>query len=213
MKITLVAKEAGLAYAFHQAVKGLDDVTVFEGSIFDVEADAYVSPANSFGFMDGGIDAWYTWRFGASVQDNVRMAILKHWQGELPVGAAEIASTADDEVPFMIAAPTMRVPKVLGSDSINSYLAMRAAIMCVRSGRFKDGPFEGQAISDHVKSIVVPGLGTGVGKVPFSMAAFQMCEAIRLHATGRHFLPKSWSEATDNHLTLLGQDPRNLQKD
>lgn len=30
-----------------------------EGSILDVEGDALVSPVNSFGFMDGGIDRAY----------------------------------------------------------------------------------------------------------------------------------------------------------
>lgn len=212
MKIVLAAKEAGLAHAFRLAAIELDNVEVFEGTIFDVDADAYVSPANSFGFMDGGIDAWYMWRFGDQVQDNVRLAILRHWQGELPVGAAEIASTGDDEVPFLIAAPTMRVPEILGSETINPYLAMRAVIMRIRNGRFKDGQFEGSAISDHVKTIAVPGLGTGVGKVPYSLAAFQICEAVRLHASGRHSLPKSWDEATENHIALLKQEPRNLQK-
>ena len=213
MEIILVAKEAGLAQAFRQAARGLSGVTVFEGSIFDVQADAYVSPANSFGFMDGGIDAWYTWRFGDKVQDNVRLAILQYWQGELPVGAAETVATGDDEVPFLIAAPTMRVPQILGSDSINPYLAMRATIMSVREGYFKNGPHKGEPISQYIKTVAVPGLGTGVGKVPFSLAAFQMCEAIRRHLAGRHYLPKSWSEATEDHIGLLKQSPRNLQKD
>lgn len=213
MRIILCDKDGGLAAAFRHHAEDLENVEVVEGSIFDVEADAYVSPANSYGFMDGGIDAWFLWRFGDQLQDTVRLAILKHWQGELPVGAAEIVETGDDEVPFVIAAPTMRVPMILGKDSTHAYQAMRAAIMCVRNGRFKDGDKAGARVSDYVKSIAVPGLGTGVGKMPFDLAAFQMCEAMRLHRTGKHFLPRSWAEAGENHLALLQQKPRNMQKE
>jgi O-acetyl-ADP-ribose deacetylase (regulator of RNase III) len=42
----------------------LDFVTVHQVSILDVACDAVVSPANSFGFMDGGIDAVYLSLFG-----------------------------------------------------------------------------------------------------------------------------------------------------
>ena len=212
MQIILTAKDGALADAFRTASDGLTDVSVFEGSIFDVEADAYVSPANSFGFMDGGIDAWYLWRFGDHVQDRVRMAILRYWQGELPVGCAEIVETDDEDVPFLIAAPTMRVPMILGQDSINSYLAMRATIICIRSGLFKEGTHKGSKISNSIHRIAVPGFGTGVGKVPFSLAAFQMCEAIRRHQSGRHFLPKSWAEASEYHAELLQLSARNFQK-
>jgi len=203
MQIVFAATEPALADAFEAHSKDLENVDVFRGSIFDVEADAYVSPANSFGFMDGGIDAWFVWRFGAVVQDNVRLAILEHWQGELPVGTAQIVETADDEVPFLIAAPTMRVPMTLGKDSIHPYLAMRAVIMCARNGILKTGSQKGELVSKHVHKIAVPGMGTGVGKMPFDLAAFQMCEAVRLHGKGKHYLPKSWAEAGDAHLALL----------
>lgn len=39
-------------------------VRVSCGSIFDLAADAIVSPANSFGHMDGGIDLVYSHFFG-----------------------------------------------------------------------------------------------------------------------------------------------------
>lgn len=44
------------------------EVEVSHGDIFDLSADAIVSPANSFGFMDGGIDLVHSQHFGWSLQ-------------------------------------------------------------------------------------------------------------------------------------------------
>ena len=59
VKLVLTAMDAGLAKAWSSFCEDLDCVTVHRGSILDVECDAVVSPANSYGFMDGGIDALY----------------------------------------------------------------------------------------------------------------------------------------------------------
>jgi len=211
MEFVLAATEEGLADAFEDASQGLENVTVFRGSIFDVDCDCMVSPANSFGFMDGGIDSFYSWHFGKQVQDSVRMSILRHWHGELPIGTAEIVETNDDDTPYLIASPTMRVPMILGDDSINPYLAMRAVVMLAREGRFRNGDQKSDLISSHVHKIAVPGMGTGVGKVPYKLAAYQMCEAIKRHSTGRHYLPKSWFEASENHQSLLMSNFEDLQ--
>ena len=190
MEIILTAVKEDLVKAFETNSKGLENVRVYKGTIFDVDCDAMVSPANSFGFMDGGIDAFFVGRFGTVVQDNVRMAILRHWHGEIPIGAAEIVATQDDETPYLIAAPTMRVPMILDKNTINPYLAMRAVIMAVRQRTLREGPGAGKPAKDHIQTIAVPGMGTGCGRVSADQAAFQMCEAIRLHISGRHFFAK-----------------------
>jgi hypothetical protein len=59
MKIVLAATEHRLADAWEAAFAGVADVSVHRGSVFDVACDAVVSPANSFGIMDSGIDALY----------------------------------------------------------------------------------------------------------------------------------------------------------
>src|SRR4051812_43983254 len=56
LKIILAAVEHDLADAWERHCGELPDVAVHRGSILDLQADAVVSPANSFGFMDGGID-------------------------------------------------------------------------------------------------------------------------------------------------------------
>ena len=142
----------------------------------DVTADAIVSPANSFGFMDGGIDMLYSRRFGWQVQDRLQELIKEHHHGELLVGAAEIVET-DAHIPFLIAAPTMRVPMIL-RDSVNPYLAARAALLLVKHGTFKAGEFRGTRVCEVVHSIAFTGLGTGVGQVGWAVCAHQMRLAI-----------------------------------
>ena len=68
MKLILTAIEQPLADAWTKFCGDLDFVTVHHGSIVDVECDAVVSPANSYGFMDGGIDAVYLGHFGPEIQ-------------------------------------------------------------------------------------------------------------------------------------------------
>jgi len=53
MKIVLAARDQLLAAAWSASCGDLDGVTVHHGSILDVTCDALISPANSYGFMDG----------------------------------------------------------------------------------------------------------------------------------------------------------------
>jgi hypothetical protein len=64
MKIILSAVEKELYEAWKTFCGDLPDVEVFHGSILDLSVDAIVSPANSYGFTDGGIDLLYSHRFG-----------------------------------------------------------------------------------------------------------------------------------------------------
>src|SRR5260370_6767409 len=114
MKLILTAVEESLADAWTKFCGDLDFVTIHLGSILDLDCDAVVSPANSYGFMDGGIDAIYIGYFGSDVQTRLRRQILDHHHGELIVGQADVIETGHERIPFLIAAPTMRVPMNLG---------------------------------------------------------------------------------------------------
>lgn len=138
MNIVLTAMDESLASAWGQFCGDVECVRIHRGSILDVDCDAVVSPANSFGFMDGGIDAVYMGYFGSEIQMRVRRLIYDHHDGELVVGAAEIVETGDPCIPYLIAAPTMRVPMVL-HESVNAYLAARAALLLILNGAFSAG--------------------------------------------------------------------------
>ncbi|XP_070569236.1 uncharacterized protein [Ptychodera flava] len=60
------------------------NVKVSHGDIFTgaPAADAIVSPANSFGFMDGGIDMVYSMHFGWQMQDRLQALIREEKDGK-----------------------------------------------------------------------------------------------------------------------------------
>ena len=211
LRIILSALDDRLAEEWDRECSGLPGVEIRRGSIFDVEADALVSPANSFGFMDGGIDALYVERFGDVVQSRVRRAIVDLHHGELLVGDAAIVETGDAEHPYLIAAPTMRVPMALGSETVNPYLATRAALLLVRHGVFRSGNMSGEKVADHVRSIAFPGMGAGVGRVPANICARQMKAAIQDFLAVKVQLPTYWAEASERHQLLYTDKPTRLQ--
>ena len=212
MKIYLTAVEADLADAWRNFCGDVADVNieVHEGSIFDLQCDAVVSPANSFGFMDGGIDMLYSRRFGWQVQDRLQNLIRQYHGGELLVGAAEIVET-DANIPFLIAAPTMRVPMIL-RDSVNPYLAARAVFLLICNGTFREGAWQGQRINEVVHSVAFPGLGTGVGQVGPAVCAHQVRAAIDDVLLGKRGFPQTWAQAQSRHQQLYTDNVRDLQR-
>ena len=210
MHIILTAIKSALAEAWAEIARDLDCVEVYRGSILDVSCDAVVSPANSFGFMDGGIDAIYMDYFGSDIQLAVRRQIFEHHHGELLVGSATAVATGDPHIPFLIAAPTMRVPMSL-HESVNPYLAARAVFLLVKYGQFLSGPQQGQPISDRIHTIAFPGLGTGVGRIGSRTCARQVRAAIDDIVLEQYQMPKSWAEASERHQLLYTAYPRRLQ--
>jgi O-acetyl-ADP-ribose deacetylase (regulator of RNase III) len=150
-----------LAYHFH----GLAAVEVVQGNLLDLDCQAIVSPANSFGDMSGGIDKAIDDFHGGEAQGRVMAAIREQFLGELPVGAALIVELPARRFPFVVAAPTMRIPGSV-QGSINAYLSMRAALVAVLRHNAAGGP--------RIRSLAVPGLGTGVGGMDHDEAAGQM---------------------------------------
>lgn len=212
MKIFLVAVDDDLAAAWQRHCGDLPDVTIHHGSIFDLRVDAVVSPANSFGFMDGGIDALYSQRFGWDVQEQLQELIRSRHHGELLVGTAEIVETGVKRPPFLIAAPTMRVPMIL-RETVNPYLAARAALLLVKHGMVHSGQFIGKPVSEVVTSIAFPGLGTGVGHVCPDVCAHQMRTAIEDVVLNNQPFPQTWADAQERHQRLYSEHVRDLQRD
>ena len=210
MNIILCAVDENLYGAWNDYCGDLEFVSCHRGSILDVSCDAVVSPANSFGFMDGGIDAIYMNYFGENIQTRVRRQIYDHHNGELLVGVADIVESGDEKIPFLIAAPTMRVPMNL-HDTVNPYLAARAIFILFKYGTFKSGKVKGERISDHVSTVAFPGLGTGVGKVRPEICAKQVRRAMNDILLEQYKMPNSWAQASEQHQTLYTDSPQRLQ--
>lgn len=113
--------------------------------IFGAPCSGVISPANSFGWMDGGIDAVYLARWPSAAPTlKAKVAALPF--RELLVGQALLVETGDTACPHLIAAPTMRAPGATTFMSV--FLAARAAFF----------------VSLSLPGVVAsPGLGTGTG--------------------------------------------------
>ncbi len=191
MKITLCYREDRLGEAWTDAFAGLDEVRIVEGDICQLPCDAVVSPANSFGFMDGGLDHLLSERFGWDLEKRVKKEIQARPMRELLVGEAMIVPTDDVRVPWLICAPTMRVPMRIKT-SVNAYLAMKAILIAAMSHKEEI----------EIGHVAVPGLGTGVGHLAPEVAAAQMAKAYREVIRGENKEPGSFNEAQRMHLDL-----------
>jgi O-acetyl-ADP-ribose deacetylase (regulator of RNase III) len=168
MKLFLRDRNKDIVDAWRRVFAGYKNVDVSCGDIFDIKADAIISPANSFGFMDGGIDLAYSNYFGWKLQKALQEKINTEYYGELPVGTAAIIETGNDTIPYLISCPTMRIPENV-ANTVNAYLAFRAAL--IETIRFNNTQ------ESKIKSILCPGLGTRTGAISPENCATQMVYA------------------------------------
>ena len=164
-KITLIDLDPVLIDAWEAEFKAYGSmVEPRRCDYFDEPADCIVSPANSFGYMDGGLDRAIMYELGDHIERRVQAAISAEHHGELPVGSAVIVETGHESWPLLVAAPTMRVPEDV-SNTVNAYLAFRAILLAI--ARFNAG-------EQKIHSLVCSGLATGIGKLSPSQCAVQM---------------------------------------
>jgi O-acetyl-ADP-ribose deacetylase (regulator of RNase III) len=188
MEIYLRDRNPVLVDRWEEIFEECPEVHVSCGDIFEegehLNVEAIVSPANSFGFMDGGIDFIYSEYFGWGIGDVLREYLWQNHGGELLVGQAVMIDMRQtnqkdpkvqkriDRIPYLISAPTMRVPMDV-SHTVNAYLAFIASLRLAE----KNG----------IKSLLCPGLGTAVGKMPYDICAVQMYEAYKRYNKPRFF--------------------------
>jgi O-acetyl-ADP-ribose deacetylase (regulator of RNase III) len=201
MRLVLAATDTALADAWVSECGSLPNVSVHSGSILDLDVDAVVSPANSFGFMQGGIDAVYRRHFGGHIQERLQALLRTHHDGELPVGQAETIATDHPRIHFLIAAPTMRVPMNVAG-TLHPYLAARAVFRLVKQGVFAAGSGAEGHVSSRVSAVAMPGLGTGVGGVPPQACARQVRWAYEQIVLGRMPRYASLAEALNAQLQV-----------
>jgi len=190
MKIILSSITSELIDAWKHYFCNEKDVYLVETDITKIKCDAIVSPANSFGFMDGGLDYLLSERFGWDLEKKLQKMIQEIPEGELLVGQAIIVETGDREVPYLISAPTMRIPTNFNIDtSINAYLAMKALLIQAKNNK-------------KINSIAIPGLCTGIGGMPPTIAANQMFQAYKEIILGQKMSFSSFGEAQKYHWNL-----------
>jgi O-acetyl-ADP-ribose deacetylase (regulator of RNase III) len=121
-------------------------------------ADAIISPANTEGNMDGGIDKHYT-DFFFDIDTKVQNKIQKDFNGYLPIGKATLVPLEHQDFKYLIVSPTVETPTSISSYR-NIYKASLAIFKCIKEYN------QATEIQDRkIKSIVMPGLGTYNGAV------------------------------------------------
>jgi O-acetyl-ADP-ribose deacetylase (regulator of RNase III) len=197
IQILLRDKNINLVNAWSKEFKDYHNVKISCGDIFGLSADAIISPANSFGFMDGGIDLRYSVYFGWDLQKTLQNKIRSDFHGELPVGHATIVETNNDNIKYLISCPTMRVPEDV-SDTVNAYLAFRAGLIEVLNFNKNN--------NEKIASILCPGLGTLSGMLPETICAIQMKYAYDSIFNRENNFPNDLWEAHDLHVKMKKQD-------
>jgi len=194
MKLILTSINPVLTEAFEERFAGLPNVDIVEQRFERIpDYDCMVSAANSFGLMDGGVDAAITNYFGVELMQRVQQRIVSEYLGEQSVGTSMIVETGSAKHPFLAHTPTMRVPMTIAKTD-NVYLAMWAMLVAVHQHNQKPDV-------QKIETVVCPGLGTGVGRVPAHEAARQMALAYQRFV--KPLTSISWITATERQSTLV----------
>ena len=137
--------------------------------------------------------------FGEKLEVLVQSAVRSLFgRGEVVVGEAVPVLTGDPRLPWLIVAPTMRVPAPI-RDPAAVYLAAREAMrQAIQLEQFFRNPQGGGRAFDHCLIVTMTGMGTGAGELAPAVAARQMMLGIS-DAIAPPAAPASWAEVVARH--------------
>ena len=125
-------------------------IIVKKGDITSIICDAIVNPANSLGYMGGGVAGAIKRTGGIDIE---KEAVRK---APISVGSAIVTTAGTLSCKYVIHAPTMKQP-AMSINTENVKLATKAALKL--------------AEELGLRCVAIPGMGTGVGGVPCGKAA------------------------------------------
>ena len=182
--------------------------------------DAVVSPANSYGRLDGAFDDAISRAFSPAgdyfaLTRVAQKQLYEQWRGMAPPGTCTLVRIPDDFVAasknvwgtkYVCLCPTMRLPQVVTWDKEVIYECVWSLLnaianhnRAVREGKAEEGDVE-------IKSICMTPLATGVGRVSSSKWASQAVLAIKHFAEAEDdaegWSNLSWLQIGDTHLEI-----------
>ncbi|GGY51019.1 hypothetical protein GCM10010363_34980 [Streptomyces omiyaensis] len=182
LRVVLTDVNAGVVEAWRAAFADVPGIEIRRGSILDEDVDAWVTPTNAAGRMDGGVDAAIKRHLGAGIQLRVRRAIADRFAGSLPVGSAVCVPSGATVPRFLISTPTMVASSQNVSDTLNVAMACAAAFQAVhRQNRKAPG---------SIRSVALVGMGARTGRVSARVCA-------NLMWTGYTLFHDHWFEDDD----------------
>ncbi len=191
---TLCDRKEELINEWKKVFHNYSNIIIKKKGFFETDCQAVVSPANSYGKMRGGLDYYLSIFFDKNtptickennikfheifdnpsiaslfykkldwtIERKVTKKIKNNYKGVLPVGEAILIKTNNNKISYLISAPTMKIPMDI-SNTENIYKTTKAILKIAEE---KD-----------IRSVLIPGLGTGVGKVSAEKCAIQMEKA------------------------------------
>jgi O-acetyl-ADP-ribose deacetylase (regulator of RNase III) len=191
VKVILVDINPRMVDAWRNTFEENPEVEVVHGSMLEQKASAWVSPTNSRGSMDGGLDAIIKKHFGQKIETRLQHEIGRLYGGFLPVGHAVCVPTEWPQPRFLISTPTMHASSEDVSDTLNVALACAAAFQAVHQQNARE--------PGSIRSVALPGLGANTGKVPVEICADLMWTGYQL------FLDREFTDFNELRAALQEQ--------
>jgi O-acetyl-ADP-ribose deacetylase (regulator of RNase III) len=168
MKIIFCDRNIQNLEALRNAFNNLHHFEFVQNNITSVKADCIVSPANSYGLMDGGVDRTINYSLNY-ISEKVKKIIQFRYGGEQPVGTCFIVPVENNQMTtgnykYLAHTPTMRIPKDV-SNTDNAYIAFRALLTEL---------FDHNRQYNDINTIVMTSFCSGAGKMSPTQAAQQM---------------------------------------
>lgn len=197
LRVVLTDVNERVVEAWRAAFADTPAVEIRRGSILDEDVDAWVTPTNSRGRMDGGVDAVIKRYLGAGIQLRVQRAIRDRFAGSLPVGSAVCVPSGATVPRYLISTPTMVQSSQNVSDTLNVAMACAAAFQAVhRQNRKAPG---------SIRSVALVGLGAQTGRVPARICA-------NLMWTGYTLFHDHWFQDDDELRATISAQLHGIEK-
>ena len=144
---------------FERVYKGVT-ITIVQGDITKLEADAIVNAANSRLIMGGGVAGAILRAGGREIQEEASR------KAPVPIGRAVATTAGKLQAKHVVHAPTMELP-AMPTNKQKVRLATKGALECAKQL--------------GIRSIAFPGMGTGVGGLSVKEAAEVIIAEIKNH--------------------------------
>lgn len=191
LKVVLADINGDVVEAWRAAFADEPGIEIRKGSILDQHVDAWVSPTNSRGRMDGGLDAVVKRHLGAGIQLRVQRAIRDRFAGTLPIGSAVCVPSGAVNPKYLISTPTMETSSQNVSETLNVALACAAAFQVIHQ--------QNAASPGSITSVALVGMGAHTGRVPARVCANLMWTGYTL------FNDYRFADYDDLRSTILSQ--------
>ncbi|MGW0186299.1 macro domain-containing protein [Streptomyces sp. NPDC003362] len=191
LKVVLTDINTHVVEAWRAAFADTPGIEIRKGSILDEQVDAWVSPTNSRGRMDGGVDAAVKRYLGAGIQLRVQRAIRDRFAGSLPVGSAVCVPSGATNPRFLISTPTMETSSQNVSETLNVALACAAAFQAIHR--------QNAQAPGSITSVALVGMGARTGRVPARVCANLMWSGYTL------FQDHSFEDYDELRSTIVAQ--------